>query len=302
MWFEEFEKFLKKIGVFYKKEESLAPYTTIKIGGPCSFMVFPEKEEEVIEVLKFLDEAEIKSFLLGGGSNLLVCDDGFEGVVLNLKRFKGIKIMSDEKGFLLKVKAGTLLNQVLSFCLKEGFGGLEFLAGIPATIGGMVKMNAGAFGTTMSDCVRSIKIYRNGKIDTLKAKDDLWSYRMFKEKGTILEIEIKVARKDKEEIKNSILKFISLRKEKQPFINRTFGSVFKNPPQDYAGRLIEACGLKGYRIGDAEISKKHANFIVNLGKAKAKEVLKLIKLAQQAVWKKFNIKLEPEVRFLGCTF
>ncbi len=302
MWLNDLEKRLKEKGIFYKKEEVLAPYTTIKIGGPCSLMIFPKTKEEILEILEYLEKENIHSFILGGGSNLLVADEGFDGVVLTLKEFKGMEIVKEkEKEVILKIKAGTLVNALISLCLKEGFSGIEFLAGIPATIGGTIKMNAGAFGNTISSFVRTIEIYKNNKLFILKSEENLWDYRVFKEEGAILEVELKLKKMKKERIKEKVKEYIQKRKKNQPFSKKTFGSVFKNPPNDYAGRLIDACGLKGYRIGDAEISEKHANFIVNLGKAKAKEVLKLIKLAQDKVFEKFNIKLEPEVKFLGCS-
>jgi len=300
MQFKELEDVLKELRVEYKKEEVLADYTTIKIGGPCKVMIFPTGISEIVKILKFLEEKGMKYFILGGGSNLLVGDEGFDGVVVNLKKFKGIETFEEKKEVVLRIKAGTKINKLISLSLRNGFSGLEFLAGVPATIGGAIKMNAGAFGKSISSLVKSVTLYREGKVLNIKPDEGMWKYRAFKEKGVVLEAEIKLQKTKKEEVKAEVLKCIQKRKETQPFLKKTFGSVFKNPPCYYAGKLIEACGLKGYRIGAAQISKKHANFIINLGGAKAKEVLELMRLARDKVFSKFKVRLEPEVKFLGC--
>ncbi len=160
MWLNELDNKLRKIKIFFKPEEPLAPYTTIKIGGPCRRMLFPETEEKLIEILKFLEEREISFFVMGGGSKLLVADKGFDGVVINLCNLKGIKISNEnEKKVYLKISAGTLINEIIALGIKKGFAGIEFLGGIPATLGGAIKMNAGAFGNTISQLVKNIRIY-----------------------------------------------------------------------------------------------------------------------------------------------
>ncbi len=301
MWLNELDKKLRKIKIFFKPEEPLAPYTTIKIGGPCRRMLFPETEEKLIEILKFLEEREISFFVMGGGSKLLVADEGFDGVVINLCNLKGIKISNEnEKKVYLKISAGTLINEIIALGIKKGFAGIEFLGGIPATLGGAIKMNAGAFGNTISQLVKNIRIYKNGEVKIINSQKKLWEYRNFKEKGIILGAELEFSKIEKEEIKILLKEYLEKRKKTQPIFEKTFGSVFKNPPSSYAGALIEACNLKGYQIGLAKISEKHANFIVNINNAKAKDVLELIKLAQEKVFLKFEIKLEPEVNFLGC--
>jgi UDP-N-acetylmuramate dehydrogenase len=302
MWFKELDEGLRKLNVFFKIDEPLAPYTSIKVGGPCRRMIFPEKEEYLLAILKFLEEKEIPFFILGGGSKLLVSDEGFDGVVINLNKFKGIQIVKESKeNIILEILAGTRINEIIGMGIKEGFGGIEFLGGIPATLGGAIKMNAGAFGNTISQLVKSIKIFKNREIKTIEAKEDLWEYRKFKEDGIVISAELELKKMEKGKIINLLKKYLEKRKESQPLFEKTFGSVFKNPPSLYAGALIEACNLKGYQIGSAKISEKHANFIVNLGNAKASEILQLMKLAQEKVFLKFGIKLEPEVNFLGCS-
>lgn len=301
MWIKDLDKKLEELKIKFKIDEPLAEYTTIRVGGPCLRMVFPEKKESLLELIDFMEKKEIPFFLLGGGSKLLVSDLGFEGVVVNLCMFKGEKIIEEnEKKIILSANAGTKINKIIGLGLDLGFGGLEFLGGIPATLGGAIKMNAGAFGYTMSQLVKKITLYKNGEVKTLNSIDSLWNYRKFKEDGIILSAELELKKMKKEDIKRNIKKYLEKRKKTQPLLEKTFGSVFKNPPSSYAGALIEACNLKGYQIGKAKISEKHANFIVNLGSAKASEILQLIKLAQEKVFKKFEILLEPEVNFLGC--
>jgi UDP-N-acetylmuramate dehydrogenase len=302
MWFKELDEKLKELSVIFKIDEPLAPYTSIKVGGPCRRMIFPEKEEFLFATLKFLEEKGIPFFILGGGSKLLVSDEGFDGVVINLSKFKGIEIVKENKeNIILKILAGTRINEIIGMGIKKGFGGIEFLGGIPATLGGAIKMNAGAFGNTISQLVKSIRIFKKGEIKNIEAKENLWEYRKFKEEGIVISAELKFKKIEKDKIKALLKKYLEKRKETQPLLEKTFGSVFKNPPSLYAGELIEACNLKGYQIGSAKISEKHANFIVNLGNAKASEVLQLMKLAQEKVFLKFGIKLEPEVNFLGCS-
>lgn len=302
MQLKELDEKLKKLNIIFKIDEPLAPYTSIKIGGPCKRMIFPEREEILLEILKFLEKKEIPFFILGGGSKLLVSDEGFGGVVINLCKFKGIEIIGEnEKKIFLKILAGTKINEIIGMGIKRGFGGIEFLGGIPATLGGAIKMNAGAFRNTISQLVKNIKIYKNGEIKNVEAKESLWEYRKFKKNGVIISAELELEKMERRKIKDLLKKYLEKRKKTQPLFEKTFGSVFKNPPPFYAGALIEACDLKGYQIGSAKISEKHANFIVNLGNAKAEDVLQLIKIAQEKVFLKFGINLEPEVNFLGCS-
>jgi UDP-N-acetylmuramate dehydrogenase len=302
MWLRNLDKKLKELDINFKVDEPLAPYTSIRIGGPCKRMIFPEKEETLLEILKFLEKEDIPFFILGGGSKLLVSDEGFNGVVINLCSMKGLKIIKkNEKKVLIKTLAGTRINEIIALGLKENFGGIEFLSGLPATVGGAIKMNAGAFGKSMSQIVKSLKIYKNGKVQTIESKKEFWDYRKFKEEGVIIGAELEMKKMEKEDIIKLIKNYLEKRKNTQPLSEKTFGSVFKNPQNFFAGKLIEDCGLKGYQIGGAKISEKHANFIVNMGSARADDVLKLIKLAQEKVFKNFGIKLEPEVNFLGCS-
>ncbi len=295
------EEIIEELRIPFKDEERIDSYTTIGIGGPCIKMLFPREEKQLIKILKYLEKTHIPYFILGGGSNLLAGDKGYEGIIIHFPSYKGFEIEKENKNeVVLKAKAGTKVSEILTYSVKEGLSGFEFLAGLPATVGGIIKMNAGAFGKSVSEIVKEITLYFKGKTFKIKSTPELWNYREFKKEGIVLSASFKLKIDTPYGVKERIKNYIKKRKETQPISKKTFGSVFKNPPGNYAGKLIDLCGLKGYQIGDAQISKKHANFIVNLGKAKAEEVLELIKLAQKKVYEKFKIQLEPEVKFLGC--
>ncbi|MFN3505381.1 MAG: UDP-N-acetylmuramate dehydrogenase [Caldimicrobium sp.] len=300
-WLKDLDKYLEKKKILYKKEEELAPHTTIKIGGKAKRTVYPRSEEELIELIEFLEMKEIPWFVIGGGSNLLVSDEGYFGVVVMLKSLKGIEVVSLGESLRLRVLAGTRINEILRYCYERGFSSFEFLAGVPATLGGAIKMNAGAFGKSTSLFVKKIRLYNKNIVD-LECREDMWTYRSFKKEGLIISAELEFIKKEKEEIKEALREIWEKRRRTQPISEKTFGSVFKNPPCCYAGALIEQAGLKGFKNGKAKISEKHANFIVNTGGASAKEVLELIKLAQKKVLETFNIFLEPEVKFLGINY
>ncbi len=298
-----FEKFLKEKGIAYKEDEPLAKHTSIKIGGPASLMVFPTKEEELMEIAKNATELDIPWYVIGGGSNLLCADEGYSGVVINLRSMKGIAEGSFAQGatLSLEVLSGTMVGEVLSFARRKGYSGLEFLAGVPATVGGAVRMNAGAYGRSFSMLVRRVKLLKEGKIEDYEPKDGDWTYRSFRKEGIVVSVTLELAKANPEEIEKNLKDIYFKRKASQPLAEKTFGSAFKNPPCCYAGKLIEDCGLKGYRIGGAKVSERHANFIVNLGTATAKDVLALLREVQKRVWDRFGIMLEPEVKFLGCS-
>jgi len=305
---KNFEKFLKDSCILYKENEPLAKHTTIRIGGPASLMVFPSKEEELFEVVRRASEMEIPWNVIGGGSNLLCADEGYVGVVINLRHLKGIRVLRKEEGstknggtLILEVLSGTMVGEVLSFARRQGYSGLEFLAGVPATVGGAVRMNAGAYGKTFSMFVKKVKLLKEGKIEDYQPRENDWTYRSFRREGIVVSATIGLIRVSPEEIEKNLKEIYFKRKANQPLTERTFGSAFKNPPCCYAGKLIEDCGLKGYRIGGAKVSERHANFIVNFGNAKAQDVLALLRGVQKKVWERFGIMLEPEVKFLGCS-
>lgn len=292
-----------------KKNVRLAPYTTFKIGGEAKYFFVAKNKEDLIETIRAAKKFKSPLFILGGGSNILVADEGFGGLVIKIKNLK-----SKIKGNNIFVEAGTPLSKIVNVALKNNLTGLEWAVGIPGTIGGAIYGNAGAFGKSISDAVREVEVYdiKNEKAKILKKQDCQFAYRdsIFKKNDLradlrskknliILSAKIQLQKDDKKEIKRRIKEFLEYRKENQPLNFPSAGSIFKNPQSVSAGELIKKCGLKGKKIRKAQISKKHANFILNLGGASAGDVKKLIEFTKQKVKEKFGIKLEEEICYLG---
>jgi UDP-N-acetylmuramate dehydrogenase len=261
---------------------SLKEYTTFKIGGAASFFAEPKSLEEVRALLAWRKRFGLKYFVLGHGSNVLFDDDGYNGLII--------------KG---RFEAGASLHSLIQQAANQGLGGLEKLEGIPGTVGGAVFMNAGAHGQQISDCVKSVtSVKPNGEVITRAKEECEFSYRssIFKNLSEIiLSAEFNFTHADKEAISKNRKEVLAWRLEKQPLQYPNAGSIFKNPHAESAGALIESCGLKGYRIGDAEVSALHANFIVNKGNATAKDVRALMEKIIQEVKKKHGISLEAEI-------
>jgi len=279
-----------------KKDQLLAPYTTFKIGGPADWFCEAFSEKELLEAVKFAQEKKLPYFILGGGSNVLVSDLGFRGVVIKMDN--GEWIMDNGK---ITAGAGITLDKLVNIATENSLSGLEFAAGIHGTLGGAVVGNAGAWQESFGDKVEQVKILdENGQIKWLNHADCQFIYRQSrfkKRKEIVLEVELKLTQGDKGEIQRKMTANLKKR-EGQPQ-EPSAGSIFINPKPQSAGDLIEKCGLKGKQIGEAKISEKHANFIVNLGGAKAQDVLKLIALACEEVKKKFDLNLKTEIIFLG---
>jgi UDP-N-acetylmuramate dehydrogenase len=307
-----------------KKNVSLKAYSTFKIGGRAKYFTVVKNTEEISKAISLAKEKKIPFFILGGGSNVLFSDNGFEGLVIKIQN-SNLKIQNENSKFKIICGAGFPLMKLVFKSSEIGATGLENLAGIPGTLGGAIWGNAGAFGREIGDLVEKVKILEVGsskiKIKELKNKDCEFGYRdsIFKKKKNciILEATLRLKKGNKKEIEEKIKEILKLRKEKQPLEFPCAGSVFKNIPAKNlpkkikekfkdkikngflsAGILIDMAGLKGYRIGGAKISQKHANFIVNLGKAKAKEVLELIKLIKGEVKRKFGVKLKEEIQII----
>lgn len=274
----------------------LKAHTTFKIGGPAEFFITPEDSRDLKFLLNLLKRYKIPFLVIGAGSNILVGDKGVRGAVLRLNSpcFKKVEFKNNR----IEAGSGVLLNQVLMLAKEHGLSGIEFLVGIPGTLGGALIMNAGVQGKSISDLVENVTVMDyNGKIKILNKRDIRFEYRKSNlAKYIILSVCLRLARKDGQEIKDSIKKYISYRKLTQDLAWPSAGCVFKNPPGYSAGQLIDLCGLKGQRLGDARISLKHANFIVNLKNAKAGEVAKLMGLIVNKVKDKFNITLKPEIK------
>ncbi len=280
--------------------EPMKNHTSFHIGGPARYFLRPETEEELQKLLDFCRERRLPFFLLGNGSNLLVSDEGFDGVVIQLyTNYQGI----ERKGNVLCLKAGTLLVQAAKQAADWGLSGLEFASGIPGTVGGAVFMNAGAYGGEMKQIVSRVKVMdKSGKVSFLEREELRMGYRtsIVREEGYfVLEVWIQLQEKPAEEIFRRMEELKQARKEKQPLEYPSAGSAFKRPEGYFAGKLIMDAGLRGFRIGDAQVSEKHCGFVVNRGEATAADVLELIRQVQDKVEKEFGVKLELEVQTLG---
>ncbi len=281
----------------------MAEHTTFSVGGKAEALYEACDMEGLKRVLAYIGKERIPYMALGRGSNILVKDDGLEGVVIllggSLSRIE--KSESDEISVL--AGAGLSLADLLSYCSRSGLGGLEFLSGIPGTVGGAVAMNAGAFGEEIAARVRKIHIIdKQGNLVVKDRSSELkFSYRKLDlEKGSVIVRALfRLTREAEGAVGRKILYYLKRKKESQPLGYPSAGSVFKNPPGDYAGRLIEKAGLKGTKMGGAVISEKHANYILNTGGAKAKDILDLMYLAQETVKKETGIQLETEIRIVG---
>lgn len=290
----------QRIRGMVEKDVPMAQHTTFKVGGPADVVAYPFDCEDLKETFLAVKESAAPCFILGLGSNLLVRDGGIRGVVINLSR--GLKEIRILDGCRLQAGAGATMAAVVALAAKESLEGIEFLAGIPGTVGGAVRMNAGAFGKEMKDVLESVTFMdRGGNEKTIKREDLSFSYRNLDigEGYIVTSCTFVLTKGDESEIRSKIRKYALDRGSKQPLGKPTAGSVFKNPEGDYAGRLIEAAGLKGYRVGNARISEKHANFIENCGGARAADILDLIEITKKRVYENSSILLETEVKIVG---
>ncbi len=296
------QDFLKKLIPVLKGEflvnAPLRNYTTFHIGGPADIIIFPRFIEDVQAVIKLLYENNIKFIIMGNGSNLLVKDEGFHGAVILLKKYFNEIIICDE---FIEADSGAILPLLSRKAQEKGLSGLEFAINIPATIGGAVHNNASGFGQSIADIVDEVDIIdKEGKINKFFKNDLKFSYRSckFPVHGIIIRTKLHLKKEDSTIILKRMKRNVENRNNMQPVNFPSAGSVFKNPQGDFAGRLIESAGLKGKFCGKAQISEKHANFIINTGGAKASDVLYLIELAQKTVLEKTGIKLEREIEII----
>lgn len=284
-----------------KYNEKMSKYTTMRVGGPCDCIVFPDEISKIKEVIDFCKNENITFFVIGNGSNLLVKDEGIHGVVIKLgHRFAKIEL----DGEYILAYAGATMPTLSQLAKKNSLKGLEFACGIPGTIGGGVKMNAGAYGSQISDILYEVT-YMDEKeeIKTIKNKDCSFGYRKsiftINPNYVILSAKFKLERGNIDEIENKMKENSLARKAKQPLEYPNFGSVFKRPEGYFVGKLVDDAGLRGYKIGGAQVSTKHTGFIVNVDNATCKDVLDLIGYVQTTVYNKFNVKLTPEVIIIG---
>ena len=278
--------------------EPLKKYTSLRIGGPADYYFEPMDKEDGLNIISYLQKQEVPFVAIGKGSNLLVSDDGFRGAVVNIESaLKSIYI----EGSSVIAEAGATLIRFVDFCIQHNFKGVEMLAGIPGTIGGAVIMNAGAYGGEISNYMIDAEIIRGGTIVVLKKEEIAYSYRYasLQPDDVVLSASFRFPGGNREELMKIRNDLILQRNRKHPVDLPNCGSVFKNPPGSPAAKFIEDAGLKGVISGKAQISEKHANFIVNLGEASSSDVIDLIDRARKAVREKFGIALEPEIKFLG---
>lgn len=289
-----------KLNCIVRYDEPLKNHTTFKIGGNCIALIEPREVSDIVETIKICRENSIKFFVIGNGSNLLVPDEGYNGVIIKLKgEFSTIQV----EGEYLIVNSGAKLSEVYTVAYENSLTGFEFASGIPGTIGGAIYMNAGAYGGEMKDIVESVQVLDldNFELRELKNEELEFSYRksIIQRKNYIVTtIKLKLQKGNKEEINAVYEDLRERRNSKQPLNFGSAGSTFKRPEGHFASKLIEDAGLKGYHINDAWVSEKHSGFIVNKGNASFKEVMELIEYVQKVVFEKFGVKLETEVRIL----
>ena len=278
------------------ENEPMSKHTTFRAGGNAAFYVTPESEEQIVALVRALKGT--KYMFMGNGSNLLFTDKGYDGVVVEIgSRYSQITV----EGNNIIAESGALLSKVANVALEHGLGGMEFAAGIPGSIGGAVVMNAGAYGGEMKDIV-SLSICVDEKGNVFEVEDHEFSYRhsIFSHKNLlVLKTVLRLQPKNKDEIKAEMVELNKRRKDKQPLEYPSAGSTFKRPEGYFAGKLVEDAGLKGYRVGGAMVSEKHAGFVINYDNATATDILNLMEHIKSEVYMRFGVELEAEVKIVG---
>lgn len=280
--------------------EPMSKYTTFRVGGEAECILVVESEEELAQLIPYLNQIEQEYFILGNGSNLLVGDKGYQGMIV---KFGDEMAQIQVEGTRMTVKAGALLSRAAVTAKQHSLTGLEFAAGIPGSIGGGIVMNAGAYDGEMKQIVESVRVMdRDGQFLTLDNDTMEFGYRTSIIKNRpfiVVEAVLQLAKGDEETIGARMEELAMLRKSKQPLEYASAGSTFKRPEGYFAGKLIMDAGMRGYRIGGAQVSDKHCGFIVNTGKATAADIKEVIEEVQERVKERFHVTLEPEVVFLG---
>ena len=294
---EALQRFVPKENICL--QEPMAGHTTFRIGGPADCFLQIENEEQLKGVQRYLNMVEMPYFVLGNGSNLLVNDNGYRGIILQIgPKMNGIIV----EGVRIVAKAGALLSQVARTAMEHGLTGLEFASGIPGTVGGGVMMNAGAYDGEMSQVVTQVRVVsRDGEIMELDRATMEFGYRTSTIRNNsfiVTEVTFELQSGDKDVIRAKMEELMERRREKQPLEYPSAGSTFKRPEGYFAGKLIMDAGMKGFQIGGARVSDKHCGFVVNMGNATARDVRGVIEEIQERVKDKFRVDLEPEVVFL----
>lgn len=295
---EALQKFVPGENIYL--QEPMAGHTTFRIGGPADCFLQIENEEQIKGVQRYLNMVEMPYFVLGNGSNLLVNDGGYRGIILQIgPKMSEIVV----EGGRIVAKAGALLSQVARVAMEHGLTGLEFASGIPGTVGGGVMMNAGAYDGEMSQVVTQVRVIsRDGETMELDRATMEFGYRTSTIRNNsfiVTEVTFELQKGDKDVIMAKMEELMARRKEKQPLEYPSAGSTFKRPEGHFAGKLITDAGMKGFQIGGARVSDKHCGFVINAGNATARDVRDVISEIQRRVKDKFRVDLEPEVVFLG---
>lgn len=282
--------------------EPMKKHSTFKIGGPAECLIKVENKEELKEILNVVNKNNIPLTILGNGSNILVLDEGIPGITIIIK-IEELEISEENENVKIIVGAGEKIGKLGRIFLQKEITGFEEISGIPGTIGGAVRMNAGAHGKEMKDIVKKVKcLDYNGNEKVFLNEEMEFSYRkskLKKEKYIVTEVELELQKGNKEEINKKMEEYKEYRKEKQPIEFPSAGSTFKRGNDFITAKLIEEAGLKGYSIGDAEVSTKHSGFIINKGNATANDVLQLIEYVKEKVYEKFQKKIELEIEIIG---
>lgn len=293
------EKILPKDIIYYN--ESMKKHTTMKVGGPAKCLVVPTNIEQIKSILKYSKDNDILTYVIGNGSNIIVDDSGIDGLVIKISnKFSDISV----NGNFIKALAGASMPLVSQTAKNNCLSGFEFACGIPGTIGGGTKMNAGAYGSEMANIINKVTYLDDElNIKEIDNKDCDFSYRhsIFRDNKNfvILEVEFKLTEDKIENIENKMKEFREARINKQPLDYPNSGSIFKRPEGYFVGKLVQDAGLRGKTIGGAQVSTKHTGFIVNIGNATCSDIKNLIKFVQDTVYEKFSVKLETEVEFIG---
>lgn len=297
-----FEKKLQQIVALenIKLNEQLKPYTTFRVGGPATYFVEPESIQQVQGLISLCKEHQIDWFVIGNGSNLLVSDEGYDGMIISLQKHFSHVIHEDGQ---IRAEAGAMIAKVSNTAKKHSLTGLEFAAGIPGTVGGALVMNAGAYGGEIKDTlIEAVVLTEQGEVLTLEASQLELGYRkscILDKKYIVLEALFGLQKGNEEKIKEDMKHYNEQRRLKQPLDKASAGSTFKRPEGYFAAKLIEDAGLKGYQIGDAAVSDKHAGFVVNLGNATSKDIINVCNYVADTVKEKFQVSLEMEVKKIG---
>ena len=292
------ESKLDKIGIEYIADYPMSRFTWLKVGGSANFVIYPKTSEQLAVVINLLTKEGYPWVVLGEGSNTIILDKGIEKAVIITKKMKYISITDSGE---VVAEAGANMGTIMNQTVRKALTGFEFAAGIPGTLGGGVFMNAGANDAEIKDVIKKVWLLIDGKEEIVNRSGLNFEYRKsnLPENAVVMKAEIKLEKGDRQHSEKQVKEYLEKRSRTQPIRMSNTGSIFKNPENIAAGRLIEELGLKGYEIGGAQISQLHGNFIVNTGSAKASEVLELIDLAKENALKIRGIKLEPEVRIIG---